>query len=671
MTTTTPRRLATLALAAACTVAGLASAQEAELPVKAVTLYTSGVGFFEHNGTVADGQSTSTLRFSADQINDLLKSLVVQDLDGGTIDSVTYAATGPLNRQLSSFQIDLSGTPSLASLLGQLKGARISIETDDVDPIVGTVVGIDERSVADGDVEVAKAFVTLFTGSSLASVAIDDVTNFEILDEKLRDELAAALEAVAAARDKDKRSVGLSFQGEGERRVRVGYVVETPVWKTSYRLLLGDEPTMQGWAIVENQTDFDWQDVRLGLVSGRPISFEMPLGDPLYADRPQVEVPKPPSVRPRAYGGGTRASALRDAPMSRASLPATAAMESMDQSPNFQSKADYSGLQAGSVQGSSTDRGALFEYRVASVSIDRQTSAMIPVISETVKAEPVSLFDPSQNLSNPMTAVLFENVTDKHLPAGPVTVFDAEGYAGEAQITDVPGGQSRLIAFGVDLDLLVRAEGLDGEEVITAGSISDGVLTLQRRLRQQVTYVIDNQADEEKTVILLHRVDDSEIEGDLKPYEETDDGIGRFRVTAAVGVTEAPIVRSRILENRYRLFDNEDLEQLVFLTERGELPAELREAMTEAAAKLRAVNDSQRTIDAIENELETIADEQGRLRKNMDNVDRGSDYYKRLLKKLNDQETRIEELRTRRTEVAAERDKRREAYREFIRSLDL
>ena len=78
----------------------------------------------------------------------------------------------------------------------------------------------------------------------------------------------------------------MNFTGEGKRNVRVGYVVENPIWKTSYRLVLDKAnkaaPFLQGWSVVENPTDEDWKDVRMALISGRPISFQMNLYDPLY-----------------------------------------------------------------------------------------------------------------------------------------------------------------------------------------------------------------------------------------------------------------------------------------------------------------------------------------------------------------------------------------------------
>src|SRR5205085_9450946 len=99
------------------------------------------------------------------------------------------------------------------------------------------------------------------------------------------------------------------------------YVVENPIWKTSYRLVLptltakkdeqdkekkaeAKKPYLQGWAVVENQTDEDWNDVRMALISGRPISFQMNLYDSLFITRPVVEPELFASLRPVTYSGG-------------------------------------------------------------------------------------------------------------------------------------------------------------------------------------------------------------------------------------------------------------------------------------------------------------------------------------------------------------------------------
>ena len=118
-------------------------------------------------------------------------------------------------------------------------------------------------------------------------------------------EVRKALETLTLSHDTQKKAVSLNFVGEGKREVRVGYVIENPIWKTSYRLVLGkekeDKPFLQGWAVVENATDEDWKDVRMALVSGRPISFQMDLYTPLYVPRPTVVPELFASLRPVTY----------------------------------------------------------------------------------------------------------------------------------------------------------------------------------------------------------------------------------------------------------------------------------------------------------------------------------------------------------------------------------
>ena len=137
-----------------------------------------------------------------------------------------------------------------------------------------------------------------------------DVQRVRYLNPQVESEVRRALETLAQSHDARKRAVSLRFAGDGKRRVKVGYVVEAPVWKTSYRLVLPAEgekaderPYLQGWAVVENATEEDWRDVRPSLVSGRPISFRMDLYTSLYADRPVVQHELFGGLRPVAYGG--------------------------------------------------------------------------------------------------------------------------------------------------------------------------------------------------------------------------------------------------------------------------------------------------------------------------------------------------------------------------------
>ena len=133
---------------------------------------------------------------------------------------------------------------------------------------------------------------------------LDQVGAIKLVNPQLDKEFRQALAVLALGHDADKKSVTLHFAGQGKRPVRVGYIQNMPIWKTSYRLVLTDDgkPMLQGWAIVENTTEEDWAGVHLTLVSGRPVSFIMNLYDPLYVQRPTVEPELFAGLRPQLYG---------------------------------------------------------------------------------------------------------------------------------------------------------------------------------------------------------------------------------------------------------------------------------------------------------------------------------------------------------------------------------
>jgi hypothetical protein len=131
------------------------------------------------------------------------------------------------------------------------------------------------------------------------------VQRVRFLNAVLDSELRHALDVLAGAHDSLKKRVSVQFAGEGKRTVKVGYVVEAPMWKSSYRLVFdkAGKATLQGWAIIENTSEEDWKDVRMALVSSRPISFQMDLYQPLFVPRPVVEPERFASLRPPEYQG--------------------------------------------------------------------------------------------------------------------------------------------------------------------------------------------------------------------------------------------------------------------------------------------------------------------------------------------------------------------------------
>lgn len=661
----------------------------ADLPVRAVTLFSSGVGYFEHFGTVR-GDGSTELRFKTQQINDILKSLVLQDLDGGLVSTVQYPSQDPVEKTLKSFQVDITGNPPLAELLNQLRGARVSVKAQG-ESVNGVILGVEKRQVTGGPQSPAidAWFLNVIDGATIRQVELSKVNDVQLNDATLQAELSQALQALAKARDQDKKSVVINFTGQGERRIRLGYVVESPVWKTSYRLLLGDQdkPTsLQGWAIVENQTDNDWNNVQLNLVSGRPISFVMDLYRPLYNPRPQVQLELFQSLRPQVYAGGmptvaapAPAAAAQKEAAGRRNAPANAAMRAggMNRQDTAAEEIDAQSFlgamdATASVQSlaSAAKLGELFQYTVGNVSLPRQKSAMIPIVTDKVEVERVSIYNQSVLPRNPLTGALVTNSTDKHLLQGPITVFENGAYAGDAQIDNLPPKQKRLLSFGVDLQTLIDVDSKQAAHV-THGKIVKGVLQVQRKLVQSATYKVQNNGDRDRTIIIEHPLNHPwELTDTPEPFEKTD-RLYRFKLTAKQGEQASlPINEQWVQMEQVALIPQDPRALYVYLRE-GAIPEKVKAALSEVIQRKQKLIDIERQINEKQQQLNQIRQDQNPIRENMRTVDKTTQYYQRLLTKLNEQETQIDTLNAEIDKLKVEQDTARRELETFLNQLNV
>jgi hypothetical protein len=309
----------------------LAQSENNPPPLRRVTLYKHGVGYFERQGKI-NGDQQVTFLFDAAQMNDVLKSLVALDLgrgaDKGNISAVTFDSIKPIDKRLEEFGISLDSTNAmgLTSLLGQLKGARVEVRAGP-SPAAGVVVGIEKRVRTQGLEKVeAQELVLVSEGGELRSIPLDQIRGIKLLDAKLREDLDQYLSILQSTIHKNLRKLTISTTGQGERDLFLSYVVEAPVWKTTYRVVLDakSKPFLQGWALVDNVQDEDWNEVTLSLVSGAPVSFIQDLQQPRYKQRPVVGMPDDVTVAPQipqaslgttlgfASGGGVIEGAVKD-----------------------------------------------------------------------------------------------------------------------------------------------------------------------------------------------------------------------------------------------------------------------------------------------------------------------------------------------------------------------
>jgi hypothetical protein len=685
-----------------------------QIPVRQVVLFSSGVGYFEHYGTV-HGDGSTELQFKSAQINDILKSLVLQDLDKGRVTAVTYPSQDPVAKTLRSFQVDINSNPSLHELLEQLRGAKVTIVSG-AEKIGGTVLGVEKKQrqidqPGGGGQVIDVWYLNLLTGeggASIRSLPLDDVRDLVLEDPRLREELAKALTALAQARDQDKKPVTIHFSGQGDRRVRIGYVVETPVWKTSYRLLLSQpaaagagadlkdpkapaEAALQGWAIVENQTDNDWNDVELSLVSGRPISFIQDLYQPLYIPRPVVQPELYASLRPQTYEGGMetdlKIDELRAASKGEKAkgMGAGEALRERAASDRGRGVAQNGAMAladaavpepinaAASVASvaSAAKVGELFQYTVGSVTLPRQKSAMIPIVTDPVEVEKLSIYNAAVLPRNPLNGARVKNTTGKHLLQGPVTVLDGGTYAGDARIDDLPPGQERLLSYGIDQTILVNSTANKTDSSLTSGKIVKGILHLTFKDVFSQDYVAENKGEHDKTLVIEHPFRQGWKLVEPAKADETTDKLYRFKGAAPAGKATKLTVRQEHTRGEAIAILPMDGSAIEAYVKAGEISQPVKDALAKAAQLKAAMVDTQRQITERQQQIQQITAEQNRIRDNMKTVAEKSDYYNRLLKKLDEQETTLEKLQAEVQGLQKQADQERKALEDYLGGLNV
>lgn len=631
------------------------------LPVTRVVLYTNGVGYFEHSGTISGSQEFS-LPVETDNMDDLLQSLVLLDHDGGSIRPIRYPAEDPLGRTLSSYALDLSGNPTLANLLLQARGEFVSVSGSQT--VEGLIVSVERVTDPEGP---DRHLLLLATDSGLQRIALEEVRSLEFASEQLRQDMQAALSAVAQHREDDLKGVRLRFEGEGERFVQVGYVREMPVWKTSYRLVLGDDGTaeLQGWAIFDNPTPLDLNDVEVTFVAGQPVSFITQLYEAVYVQRQRIAPPVSQSAAPPLYADSVVTEMMMPAPappMSARSMDGFAASGLMD-----------AGVEA---MASGVQSGVTFQFVVDSpVSVGRFESAMIPIIQQQVPAQRLSILDPSLGMGNPLRGVQLVNDTGLHLAAGTVTVFDAGTFTGTARIGDVLPGADALMAFATDLAVSTSRRGGSQQEEVISLRIQDGVLISEIRNRISTTYELQADLEENRLVLIEHprtpghdlvapQATDLEVTPDTYRFgvllaAEAEDGdvsaesAFPVQLECVADRCEIVVVEERLLQRRVAL-SNMTTDSIVTVLQNGMLDdagEELLAQLLETGAQLTAL---QRQLDALARERDAIFQEQTRIRSNMAQLDQSSSLYQRYATQLNDQEDELERIAEERAELEEE-----------------
>lgn len=519
--------LGSVALGALLAATGCAAARSAgveaespraqSLPVRSVRLYETGVGYFEREGVLAAG--TDSISLPASHVDDALKTLLVLSKGAVRVSGVEFESV--LSEGLARAQAGLppgKGRLTYPVVLESLRGVEVEVAPKKGEKLLGRLVDVTEivvpapdkaaaptetKSDDDSGEEVtteaahdedpaqakraplSRYAITIVTAKgSVVRLDSQQIDSLRPTDPALAARLLSAI-GTASERGAQAQRV-LRISASGEAPVRIGYIAETPVWRVTYRMLLGTaaEPaTVQGWVLVHNDTDEAWNRTELEIVNGRPDSFLLPLTAPRYLRRP-LATPEEMSTLPQlstktadqiwgdrenpeeeAFGaGGLGLSGIGTSGggTGEGYGAGHGRLGGSHATTSTSGKITVGDLAA--IAGSNTEEsGARFHYRMAEpVTLGAHSSALVPFTQVSLKTLPVTRFSTDLEAEG-RTAVQVTNTSKQTLPAGPLAVYESNGFVGEAVISRLVPGQEAWVSFGVDLDVEVerRAAAVD------------------------------------------------------------------------------------------------------------------------------------------------------------------------------------------------------------------
>ena len=599
-------------------------AAENPLALKRVVILTSGLAYYEHSGTII-GSVNIPLIFKYNTISDVLKTLVVNDPSSAN-PVVTY----------------------------QLEGSFT--ETSQI---------------------------AINTSSGIRLFDINDIRSIKFSDPELEREVRNALDSLDETAGSTSRRLTLNLPGNNQRTVSISYVVPSPVWKVSYRLDLGQQrPLFQGWAIVDNDSDTDWDNVSLSLVAGRPVSFIQNLYPPYFVARPVLPLSIAGAAEAEAHDRGyvsrffsgdvsedsaalssTRSSTRWEGTGYNPEGPAAA------EAPMPPAYRDLTNLYGGTVQtAQGADAGGQFEFTIRTpVTLNRRMSAMFPLVESNIEARKILFYGGRGRY--PRLGAELTNNSGMKLPAGPITVYDGGIYAGDALIEFWNENEKRIISYGEDLTVSAAMNSTNTTTVSTV-TISGGVMTINRTMSFNTSYTFINSDSSAKNIVIEKDKIANTTLASPNAAEQTATAY-RFNLSLPANrETVFSVVEQRPMSERITLLSQRP-EALLSYSTNQEIPQRVRASLQRAVELRQAVDTANSNIRNIEADRNRQIAEQDRIRRNLEAVGSQTTQGQTYLNRLTALDAEIDELTRNLERANASARAAQTAFENYINGLSL
>ncbi len=669
-----------------CPQALAAAPRAGTLPLTRVRFYETGVGYFERSGAVAAGETS--LPVPAGHLDDALKTLVV--LGGDVkVSGVTFSSSvsRDMARKLAGLPEAGDAPLSFSELSRSFKGAGVTLTTaagsfsgrlvEVLNPGQGELERCAEAKSTDGGAKPDQpecrqlergSLLVLTAGGELRRVASADVLSLRPSEPAARARLDAALDALSQRGAQTRRELDVLSTSGG--KVTLGYVAEAPVWRSTYRIVLGaNKAKLQGWALLHNDTDEDWKSVQVDLVNGRPTSFLYPLAAPRYARRelvtPQDQLYSVPQLfdttvdnlwsGEEGSGEGFGAGGIGLGGIGVVGHGAGGGGIGEVANPES-SELDIGNL-ASLTPAEGVEAAALFRYTLPNkLALHAHGSALVPFLDSAIKVRQISWFAASGDAA--ASALHVTNDTKQTLPGGTISVFGDGGFAGESILPRAKPDESHLLSYGVDLDVeLDRNRGDPSEEPRLFAFTGDTIEQHYVRRRTE-TLTLKNRSRSARTVYVeLDVVNNARVEGATELGHDADSD--KTYTVAEVPAGQEKSQALKLEEGLRRTYDFSKLDSRTlrgFSAIRTTQPAQ-RATLLRAAEQLLSAESRRGAKPKRQAELEQALADVARIRENARIL--GGIHAKQvdtMAERVVELEAYVTQLRTRIAELTSEAD---------------
>ena len=643
-----------------------------------VTLFSNGIGHFRRHYEVPKGGCQISIPFKSASIGDVAASLQVF----GRVRISSPPSFTPGNANTTS--LDIKPAEAIRSLLTQLSGARVKLFLSGSTPVDDfTLLGIDKviKYTPAGNIE--EPMVVLQSQHGVVHHRLDHIIRVEFLDQAVKTEIDKALKNNFQKIKPDSTLMDISLASDEATEVTVTYTIPVAAWKMRYSVRQeGSVFTLDGAAIIDNNTDEDWDNFVVSVVTGNPISFRTDIANVVIPQRSFVSV-----VEGAVLGNvrleesvQTAKSAVRSRGVAMASPMAASASYSNRASFGFENQLEgvggvieeddecYDMAEAAGAEAKEVGDFCLFINREPITILSRR-SAVVPMFQTTLtQAGLILVYKEKDHARRPFRAVKFKNDTTYSLGKGKLIVFNRadkeDVFQGECVLEPTKPGDNRILPHCLENRVKIVRSIKDRQQRRNSIQISRGVVVDESLDTAVIEYSIENKTSEPFKLVLEHvqvlgrtetKVSFSGVE--VKETEKLPSGWRLYidlapNQEATLRVTEEAIWSQQVILNEWSYMGTyiataKPLSEDANVKACAEIQEEIDDNMTACASLQERVKELTEQINRVRQNLSVASDKSAELTsKWVKDLDDSENEIREITKKLTpDLQKKIKELR--------------------------